>query len=348
MRYHVVGIMSGTSLDGVDLAYCIFERSDEWSFSIEQTITIQYADEWKNKLANAIHLSSNELENLDLEYGKYLGEITFHFITSNNLHVDYISSHGHTIFHEPHKKITLQIGNGEEIKKQTGKTVIFNFRIDDVLLGGQGAPLVPIGDKLLFHSYDACVNLGGFANISFDQNEERIAYDICAVNVVLNKLCSQIGLEYDKDGKIAGENSLNKELLNELNQLPYYTLKHPKSLGVEWVLKNIFPIIEKSVISIEEKITTYTHHVAEIISNEIEKNKLKKILFTGGGTYNKTLIELINNNTKAEIIIPKPELIEFKEALIFAFLGILKIRNEVNILKSVTGAPYNHVGGRVI
>lgn len=283
---------------------------------------------------------------LDIIYTSYLGGVIKKFIVDHNINeLDFVSSHGHTALHQPEKGITLQIGNHKSISGLINNTVVCDFRKQDVALGGQGAPLVPIGDKLLFSEYDACLNLGGFSNISYNKNNDRIAFDMCPVNIVLNHYCRTIDLDFDDEGKIARSGILNIELLNKLNKLEYYALSHPKSLGIEWVNSNIYPLITKSDLSLKDILRTCIEHMAFQISKEINSKQFRNVLVTGGGAYNAFLIERLKHLTTTQIHIPEKEIIDFKEALIFGFLGVLKIRNEVNCLASVTGSKHDHSSG---
>lgn len=344
--FRVIGTMSGTSLDGLDLALCTFTyNKDKWRYTIERAKTYPHSTEWKHKLATAETMTGIDLMHLHNEFGIYTGLLINDFMKEEKQHVDFIASHGHTIFHLPHKGLTLQIGNGAHIAATTGINTICDFRSLDVALGGQGAPLVPIGDKLLFFDYDYCLNLGGFANISYDNNGERIAYDICPVNIIVNHLVKERGLSYDPEGRIGSAGSLNNPLLTELNNLPFYQSTGPKSLGKEWVLENILPILGKYPILLEDKLRTFYEHIAIQLTNAFGSENTKKVLITGGGAYNAFLIGLLKEKTEATIDIPSSDIIEFKEALIFAFLGVLRYRNEINCLKSVTGASKDNVGG---
>lgn len=348
-NYNVIGVMSGTSLDGVDLAHIYFEiKNDKWTYEIVECETISYANEMILKLKNGIHYRETELSELNNEYTNLLGNIISEFITKNNIsNLDAVCSHGHTILHQPENGFTLQIGNLTEIAKITNQKVVCNFRVQDVLFGGQGAPLVPIGDKILFSEFDYCLNLGGFSNISFEENNERIAFDISPVNTVLNFYANTFGLEYDDKGKISATGNLNSELFDELNQLEFYKKTFPKSLGFEFVQEIILPILENYPISAENKMRTFTEHIAFQIGKIIQ-DKTGKLLITGGGVYNDFLIGRIKNHLpKTEIIIPNEKTIQYKEALIFALLGVLKLRNEINVLASVTGAKQNHSSGEV-
>ena len=243
--FYAIGLMSGTSLDGLDIVYVKFQKSDYANFEILLAETISYSDIWKKRLQNAINLDKNGTYVLHNEYGVFLGIKTKEFISKNNIQkLDFIASHGHTVFHQPEKGITLQVGDGEEILKATNCTVVADFRTQDVQLGGQGAPLVPIGDRLLFSGYQACVNLGGFANISYERNDLRIAFDICPVNIVMNYYSNKMGLEYDDKGALASKGTIHQGLLKELNSLTFYSKKPPKSLGLEWVQQYVFPLVD--------------------------------------------------------------------------------------------------------
>ena len=347
--YNVIGLMSGTSLDGLDIAYCIFINNDnKWSFEIKKACCIPYSADWEKKLSTADQLSAFELLNLHNEYGYYLGTETKKFIEKYHIHIDFIASHGHTVFHQPAKKITCQIGSGECIAASSGLSVINDFRSMDVALGGQGAPLVPVGDSFLFADYDFCINLGGFANLSYQFNNERIAYDICPVNIILNPLALELGFPYDDKGLLAEKGSIHQSLLNELEQLEYYHQSHPKSLGKEWVIKEFLPIVSKYELSVYDQLRTLSEHIVFQILKATKSSKNGRLLFTGGGTYNDFMIRLIKTNSNHSVIIPNKIIIDFKEAMIFAFLGVLRYRGEVNCLKSVTGAANDNIGGKII
>lgn len=348
-NYNVIGVMSGTSLDGVDLAHIKFEiNNNKWSYQIFECDTISYSNEMISKLKNGIHFSSIELSELNVEYTNLLGKFISEFIAKNNIsNLDAVCSHGHTILHQPENGFTLQIGNLPEIAKITNQKVVCDFRVQDVLFGGQGAPLVPIGDTILFSEFDYCLNLGGFSNISFEENNVRIAFDISPVNTVLNFYANTFGLEYDDKGEISESGNLNTELFEKLNQLEFYQKSYPKSLGFEFVKETVLPILESYSISTEDKMRTFTEHIAFQIG-KILQTKTGKLLISGGGVYNDFLIDRIKNHLpKTEIIIPDEKTIKYKEALIFALLGVLKLRNEINVLASVTGAKQNHSSGEV-
>ena len=337
--------MSGTSMDGVDITFCEFiYENNKWTFDIKEAKTIPYDNNWTVRLSQLHKQPIHLYPKTDAFYGRYLGKITKQFIDENNLEVDFISSHGHTIFHQPENGFTAQIGCGAGINAETNLPVINNFRTIDVQLGGQGAPLVPIGDKYLFSEYNACLNLGGFANISFKETGK--AFDICPCNMVMNLLANELDLPFDNEGEIAAKGTINKELLLALNNLDFYKKQGAKSLGIEWVNNQFLPVINGfENILLADKMATLSEHITMQIAAVLNTNNIESVLVTGGGAFNSFLINNIKNKTKTEIIIPNSKIINFKEALIFAFLGVLRIRNENNILKTVTGAKTDSMGG---
>ena len=348
-NYTVIGVMSGTSLDGVDLAHIHFHiENNKWSYEIYECDTISYSTEMISKLKSGINFNLNDLSNLNIEYTNLLGNIISEFISKNNISsLDAVCSHGHTILHQPQNGFTLQIGNLPEIAEIVKQKVVCDFRVQDVKLGGQGAPLVPIGDRILFSEFDYCLNLGGFSNISFEENNQRIAFDISPVNTVLNFYANTFGLDYDDDGQISETGILNTDLFNELNRLEFYQKSFPKSLGFEFVKETVLPIIESYFIATEDKMRTFTEHIAFQIG-KILQSKSGKLLVSGGGVYNKFLIKRMQAHLPTiEIVIPDEKTIQFKEALIFALLGVLKLRNEINVLASVTGAKQDHSSGEI-
>lgn len=345
--YPVIGVMSGTSLDGIDLAHIHFTIIDgKWKFEILECETISYDTFWLNKLKVAVDFSSEALAKLNQDYTVLLANVIKAFIERHQIqNFDAVCSHGHTILHQPQNGLTLQIGNLPEIATILNQTVVCDFRVQDVQLGGQGAPLVPIGDQILFSEYDYCLNLGGFSNVSFAQNENRIAFDISPVNTVLNFYSNQLGLDYDDKGTISKSGQLNARLLSDLNEFEYYKKPFPKSLGFEFVKTTVLPLLEEYSIPTQDKMRTFTEHIALQTALALPK-KEGKMLVTGGGAYNSFLIERIQFQLpQMKLIIPDTKTLEYKEALIFGLLGVLKLRNEINVLSSVTGAQHNHSSG---
>jgi len=343
----VLGLMSGTSLDGLDLCLVDFVPEQEQHFKIIAANTYPYSAEWQKKLSFK-NLSASELHKMDQEYSLLLAKMVLQFCKDQDLkpsEIDLLASHGHTWFHKPQEGISLQIGNRPSLAIETGIPLVCDFRLQDVALGGQGAPLVPIGDRDLFSNYEACLNLGGFANISFDKDGRRLAFDIGPCNLPINHYCQQLGLEYDDQGTIAAAHAHHDELFSQLNSLDYYQLKAPKSLGREWLEDVVFPIIEQFDISPEQKIATLNRHVAYQIAQSLKAHSLKKVLISGGGALNQTLIDSIGIWGEFEIEIAESQILHYKEALIFAYLGYLHQRGKVNVLASVTGAQRDHRSG---
>lgn len=347
--YNVIGVMSGTSLDGIDLAHVRFDVSGaKWSFSLLECETIPYDADLVSTLKSAITFGDSELEILNTRYTLLLGDRIRDFIARHKIDkIDAVCSHGHTILHQPQHGFTLQIGNLPEIAQIVGRTVVCDFRVADVELGGQGAPLVPIGDRLLFPQFDYCLNLGGFSNVSFESNGNRVAFDISPVNTVLNFYANRLGHDYDDGGKLASAGKIEYELLHELNSLDFYRMPFPKSLGFEFVRESVLPLIERFDIEDRDKMRTFTEHIAVQISSALPK-KIGKLLVTGGGAYNSFLVSRIQEHLpQISIEIPDAKTLEYKEALIFALLGVLRLRNEVNVLFSVTGARHDHSSGKI-
>lgn len=346
--YYSIGVMSGTSLDGLDIAYIKFTVDNSISFEIIKAETRKYSEQVKEVLREAENFDTVRFLRFHNRVGEYIGDEVNKFIKTNGISkVDFIASHGHTIFHQPENKFTFQVGNPAFISAKTGITTIADFRTLDIALKGQGAPLVPIGDKILFKHYDFCLNLGGFANISTDINTVRIAYDICPVNIVINEFAKQKNKEFDNEGKLGRAGHVDDMLLSKLNSLDFYQQKWPKSLGKEWVLKEFNNTLNSVNIDFNNKLRTIYEHFAMQIANAINAGNGKNVLITGGGAYNKFLIELINSKTTKELIIPEAEIVEFKEALIFGFLGLLRFLGKENTLSSVTGAIRNSSGGGI-
>ncbi len=347
-EFRLVGVMSGTSLDGIDLVFTEIDFEDPIGYKIIHAETVAYTEKWQSSLENAIKLEPAELNDLDYRYTEYLSGVINTFIKKYEIDlVDAVCSHGHTVKHRPKEGITFQIGNLPELARLTGIPVVCDFRVQDVELGGQGAPLVPIGDRLFFSDHKYCMNLGGFANISMEKDSRRLAFDICPVNTVLNFFTRKIGRDYDENGNMAASGEVNEELLQHLNALSFYKKEAPKSLGIEWVNCEVIPLIEKFSLEIPDILSTFCVHVAQQTANVLDNDPNSSVLLTGGGVYNEFLMGQFRKYSKCEFLIPDAQLVEFKEALIFALLGALKLRGEVNVLQSVTGARMDHSSGRV-
>jgi len=345
--------MSGTSLDGLDLCYShISKDEDKWSFEIIETKSVSYSDDMQSELKDSIYLKADELLQFHNTYGTWLGQQAKQFISEKKLEVDFIASHGHTTHHQPENGLTFQIGSGQHIANESLLKVICDFRTNDVALGGQGAPLVPIGDQLFFGEYDFCLNLGGISNISLEQKGKRIAYDIGLANMILNYITRRIDLDFDKGGALARSGRINTNMLDRLNGLKYYLLPHPKSIGYEWFVEEVVPIVDITDDTTENLLHTAIHHVCEKVAQQVKLNTTKEessLFVTGGGALNTFMIEVLQDKLgeATTVVVPEKELIEFKEAVVFALMGALRIEKEINVLKSVTGAKRDSSSGVV-
>ena len=341
-----IGLMSGSSLDGLDIALVRFTSNEgRYTYHIEAAETIPYPQYWHDQLAEAFLHKPEELGPLDKAYGNYLGQQVQAFVRKHDVKPDFVASHGHTIFHKPEQRYTLQIGDGEAVADACGIVVVNDFRSEDVGKGGQGAPLVPIGDRLLFGDYEICLNIGGIANLSYELNGKRIAYDICIANQALNWLAQQEGLDYDKDGLLAQKGQLNTALLETLNNNAFYHQAPPKSLGREF-----FETFQKETLKdypTADALTTFTEHIAMQVAQTIAHLPQGRMLVTGGGAHNSYLIERIQHHTRHQVVVPDRQTVDYKEALIFALLGLLRLEGHINVLSSVTGAPSDSCSGKI-
>ncbi|GAB4321569.1 MAG: anhydro-N-acetylmuramic acid kinase [Bacteroidales bacterium] len=346
-QYSVVGMMSGTSLDGLDIASVLFRRTNgKWSYETGPCKYVPYPSELRNQLMQAHQLNGSELARLDAVLGRWYGRQAAGFIAQNQLDPILVANHGQTIFHRPEQGYTLQIGSGAHLASECRRPVVCDFRSQDVALGGQGAPLVPVGDMLLFGDYGACLNLGGFANVSMDSAGDRIAFDIVPCNFVLNALAMEAGMPYDRGGQLAIKGNYDDSLLNRLSNIPWFKAAGPKSLGREWVEINITPLLDSSDLSVEDKLATFTELIAEKISLALSGVR-GKVLVSGGGVHNDYLISRITGRVGARIVIAPPPLDDFREALIFGFLGLLRWLEIPNTLPSVTGAAHAVSAGAI-
>ncbi|MGM0649914.1 MAG: anhydro-N-acetylmuramic acid kinase [Bacteroidota bacterium] len=349
-KYRIIGLMSGTSLDGLDMVLCDFSFSgSHWQYSIISAGTFVYDKKIYEALKTSRFLTKEQLNLLHQDYGKWIARTVNAFLNDHHLKrsdIDLIASHGHTVFHQPDAKLTLQLGDGKNIAADTGIPIVYDFRTADLQLGGQGAPLVPVGDLILFPDYNQCLNLGGFSNITDKQGEYVKAWDICPVNTISNDLAGVWGKDYDEDGNTGRQGMIISGLFFELEKLEFYRKPPPKSLGREWIESHIEPMLKAALKSHQAKdvLRTWYEHAACRIADVLNG----KVLVTGGGAHNTFLIELLEDKTNATIHIPEKHIVDYKEALIFAFLGVLRWRGENNILASVTGATHDHSSGKLI
>jgi len=351
--------MSGSSLDGLDIVYTKFEENDGiWTYQILKASTAKFPRKWQLRISRLVLQNAINYLKTDVFLGHYFGELVVEFIREHNIDrddIDFVASHGQTVFHQPDNKLTSQIGDGAAIAVETGLPVICEFRTIDIALGGQGTPIVPIGEKHLFSDHRFFLNIGGICNISTKlDNGDFVAFDSCAANMVLNKLANEVDMEYDKDGTIASKGKLNQELLGDLSGSWYFEREYPKSLSGGWVSRVLLPVIKRHWIPVEDKMRTVCEHVAVQLSKDLEMvlrkedihpEKEEKIFTTGGGALNGFLIKCINEHSPIPVYVPDEETVQFKEALIIAFMGVLRYKNKINVLSSVTGAKRDTIGG---
>lgn len=345
---YIIGLMSGTSLDGLDIAKVEISESESGSLSCQLLAaeTIPYDAEWVSVLSVLENATALDYALANVRLGHYFGQCVNRFIEQHPGRVDLVASHGHTIFHQPELGLTTQIADGDAIAAETHLPVCSNFRTFDVALGGQGAPLVPIGDRLLFGDYDACLNLGGIANISYqeDSSNRRIAFDICPCNMALNQLALRLGKPYDKDGKIAASGRVLGDLLERMNALEYYSVIGPKSLGKEWVMESFMPLVSEGEVA--DLLCTTVAHETYQIAQVLKRNNIHSLLVTGGGALNGFFVESLRAKVpECRIIVPDKSTVDYKEAIVFALLGYLRVNHRVNTLATVTGAPCDSIGG---
>jgi anhydro-N-acetylmuramic acid kinase len=355
MQYRVIGLMSGSSLDGLDIAFVeLQEAAGKWTFEFLKTVCVPYDETWTEKLKNAVRLSAYEYEILHADYGHYLGKAVQSFIASNALEhqVHMVSSHGHTTFHDPARGMTGQVGDGAAIAAETGLPVVSDLRALDVALGGQGAPIVPIGEKLLLGDHDYFLNIGGIANLSINDDRAYRAFDVCPANKVLNMLASRAGKSFDENGALSASGTVNVALLEELNALAYYTMPFPKSLANDFGTDVLYPMIMGYHLSVPDALATMVEHIADQVYHALKVasagDDKKRLLVTGGGALNGFLVERLRAKLEAlkvEVVLPARQLIEFKEALVMALIGVLRWREAYNVMSSVTGAKRNSIGG---
>lgn len=347
----ILGVMSGSSLDGVDLAACHFYKAENGGYHYEVIAaeTHSYSKDWITRLSKADENNFLDGIRLDQDYGCYLARIINEFQLRQGIKADLISCHGHTIYHNAQEKVTFQLGNGPAIWAKTQIPVITEFRQADLHLGGQGAPLVPIGDELLFGDYDYCLNLGGIVNISYKARDgDRVAFDLAPCNQVMNHLAGQDGLDYDENGLLASQGQVREELLEQLDSIAFYQKQGPRSLDKADIQREWLPILDRWSFSGADKLATFTEHLAsQLVKTVAHPNSNDSILITGGGAFNDHLIQRIKGLWEGQVCIPNSLLVNFKEAVVFALMGWQCWHREINCLKSVTGASQDHIAGSI-
>ena len=344
----VVGVMSGTSTDGIDLAACQFHKEEHrYSYQLLATAFFEYDGSWKKRLNEVRNKNAESLFETDVALGNLIAQHIADFQKKHAFNANLIASHGHTIFHNPSLGYSVQIGCGATIAAKSGIKTVNNFRQLDVAFGGQGAPLVPIGDRYLFAEFDACLNIGGFANISFESAGKRVAFDVSPANRILNHWSQALGFEYDKNGTLGKQGSVIESLLLKWNELHYYHEKGPKSLSEEWLISQFYTSIEREWNQKNLLATAYAH-IGFQIGQILSKNQFKNCLITGGGAHNQYLLDKIKETAPiCDLVLPEKKIIDFKESIIFAFLGWLRLNNLHNTLIEATGASTTCSSGTI-
>ena len=360
-KYRVLGLMSGSSLDGLDLVFCEIEAADEPDFTVTHSEilvaeTVPFSEQWQVRLKNLPEQNALTFAKTNTYFAHYTADLVRGFCIKNKVKPDFIAAHGHTIFHQPENFLTVQIGDGAALAAKTGYPVVCDFRTHDVALHGEGTPLAPAADRWLYPGYDFYLNLGGIANISCKVDDSFVAFDTAPANQVLNALANLTGAEYDANGALADAGQVDTDLLNAVNTLPYFSEKYPKSLDNSWIKNQVLPLYFSAEISLKDKIRTAVEQTAGQTAVELKRvtvrenisQENRKMLVTGGGAFNGFLIKRLRalcENT--EIVLPSDLIINFKEAALMALLGVLRVENQPNCYASVTGAKYDSVGGAI-
>lgn len=355
MVYKVIGLMSGSSLDGLDICYTYLEEiRGQWKFDIQHAACLPYDSEWSEQLTHAQQLDAGDFLKLHTTYGKYIASKVIQFIEKNGIQhkVDFIATHGHTVYHDPANQTSFQLGDGATIAALTGLPVISDLRSMDVALGGQGAPIVPIGDKLLFSDFNYWLNIGGIVNITTMNNDQIMAFDVCTGNQALNALALREGKDFDENGELARTGKLLLAVLGHLNDQEYFKRMPPKSLSNDAARELVFPILMESEHLNLDLLRTMVQHIAEQVATVVKQfpsgKEASKMLVTGGGAFNNFLVETIQQQLEpldVHVVVPYEQVVKFKEALVMALIGTLRWREETNVLSSVTGASRDSISG---
>ncbi len=354
--------MSGSSLDGLDIAFCTFTIKalptfEVVNWKINASNTVAYSKAWQKKLMELPQSSALDFVETHAKFGHYLGQLVQQFLSEHALTPDLIVSHGHTIFHYPERQFTVQIGDGAAIASITGYPVVSDVRAMDVSSGGQGAPIAPIADRYLLSEFDFCLNTGGIFNITYQSDKHSVALDITGANQILNTLANEMDLPYDASGAIARTGTVNITLLEQSNTFDYFLEEYPKSLDNQWVRENLTQLFKNFDAAVSDRLRTACEHIVfqtrqsvqQIFEKEkLPKDRVYKMIVTGGGAFNTFLMELlVEGLPEIQVVLPDKEMIENKEALLMALMGVMRIESVPNCIHTVTGAVRSVIGGVV-
>lgn len=353
----ILGLMSGSSLDGLDLATVEYEIDGDSirDWKVLYAASYEYPEKWQSKLESAPAASGYKLASLHAETGNFFGDLCLRFIEESGITPDYIASHGHTVMHAPKLSFTLQIGDASHIAVRAGVPTISDFRTADIAAGGQGAPLAPIVEQYLYKGYGMYLNLGGIANISAHGDSGILAWDVCPCNQLLNFSAGRKDLPYDQDGLLARTGSVDQALLGEFRKIIPLPHSNPYSLDNTFILTKFISLLKASFLSVEDQLCTSVEYISDCITKQAKqaRNLLgtqPTMLITGGSAHNTFLIERLKarlSQHSIEAVVPDDATIDFKEAILMSLCGLLRILQKPNALASVTGASRDTVNGGV-
>lgn len=344
--------MSGTSLDGLDLCAVEFERTNgRWTYRIHAFETIPYRGTlWPEHLTAAYRDRGALRTQVSHEFALWCQGQWLDFGARHQFAAHAVAHHGHTVEHDPLRGITVQIGHEASAFASSPIPVVGDFRSGNVARGGQGAPLVPLADRDLFEDFAVCVNLGGFSNASWtDGGGLRRAGDLGPCNGLLNPLAGELGRDYDPEGTYAATGTARPT--PDLEKLHYYGAPFPKSLGREWMETDFLPAFNaKRPNRTEDALATASAHIAWSIAQGLRAANAPKgpALLSGGGAYNTDLIRRLRETAPEwEWTVAPKDILEAKEALAFAYLGLLRLRGEPNVLASYAGGTADGCDGSI-
>ncbi len=379
----ILGLMSGTSLDGVDLALTTISTVDQKpSPQLERFLTLPYPDALKERIQTQMQPSFSSVDQicaLHVDLGQFLAERVLEALNQWRVepsHIDCIASHGQTLFHLPEGRnwqgkplhATLQIGDADQIAAQTGILTISDFRMKDLAVGGAGAPLIPYVDFLLFcelGKHRVLHNLGGISNLTYlpdtGDSQDLIAFDTGPANVLINLAVESLidpQMHYDAQGQIAAKGKIAKNLLEELLNHPYFAAVPPKSTGLELFgpiyLQEVLSKAESLNLLTEDLVATLTaltaYSIRNAYQNFLPRNQPIEVYFSGGGVHNQTLMQQIQSLLPHLSIHPFSDLgmnADAREAICFAVLAHELLSGRPVTLPGITGSRHITTLGKI-